>query len=152
VSHIYYKVQITNHCKFKHLHRAYRGEGKGKVMCICQEDPGPAQAQQCDKRLERTTKSTIPWCLAHTASRNGNWSGALGRLHAKKLFPTIVTTMAPMKVNGRIIHPTEDRFISAREVARAQTFPDTFQFDADCRIALKQVNTPKYFKTTTYCK
>lgn len=135
--------------QFKHVHRAYRGEGKRKVMCNCQEHQGPAHGQQCEKRHEQTIKSTIPWCLAHTASRNGNWNGALGRLHPKKHFPTIVTTMAPMKNNGRIIHPTKDRFITAREVARAQTFPDNFQFDAYCRIALKQVNSLKHCMLST---
>jgi site-specific DNA-cytosine methylase len=115
--------------------RAYTGVGKIKKLCNIQD-----HVETCERQREGSLKTTIPWCLAHTATKNGNWNGAMGRLHPRQPFPTIVTSLAPLKSNGRIIHPTNDRFVTVLEVARAQTFPDTFHFDANCKKALKQVS------------
>jgi site-specific DNA-cytosine methylase len=112
----------------------YTGTGKTKSMCKCHSIAGV----KCERRRKGEEK-TIPWCLAHTASRNAHWAGALGRLHPLQPFPTIVTTLNPLKSNGIIIHPTQDRFITVREAARAQSFPDSFHFSADRKSALKQV-------------
>jgi site-specific DNA-cytosine methylase len=103
-------------------------------MCRCHSLAGA----KCEQR-RRGAEKTIPWCLAHTASRNGHWAGALGRLHPMQPFQTIVTTLSPLKSNGIIIHPAQDRFITVREAARAQSFPDSFHFSADRKNALKQV-------------
>jgi C-5 cytosine-specific DNA methylase len=68
-------------------------------------------------------------------------------------FQTIVTTLSPLKSNGIIIHPAQDRFITVREAARAQSFPDSFHFSADRKSALKQVPTsPIYENLTHYFK
>jgi site-specific DNA-cytosine methylase len=119
-------------------------------MCKCQEILVNAGENLCVGR-DGGLKSTIPWCLAHTAKRNGNWKGALGRLHPSEPFPTIVTSLAPLKNNGKIIHPTHNRFLSVREVARAQTFPDTFQFDEDCRVAIMQVSNQTMVRIFCVC-
>lgn len=78
--------------------------------------------------------------MAHTAHKNGHWRGAFGRLHQRQLFPTIVTKQAPMRTEGRILHPTKDRFVTIREVARAQTFHDSYVFDPKRVYALTQVS------------
>lgn len=45
-----------------------------------------------------------------------------------------------MRAEGRILHPTKDRFVTIRELARAQTFPDSFVLDPKRVYALKQVS------------
>lgn len=128
----------------------YWGVGRDKFMCKCHEKLGNAEGNLCEGRVG-ALKSTIPWCLAHTANRNGNWKGALGRLHPSEPFPTIVTSLAPLKNNGKIIHPTLNRFLSVREVARAQSFPDNFQFDSDCRVAIRQVSNQTVVRILSVC-
>ncbi len=49
-----------------------------------------------------------------------------GRLHPKGLFSTILTK-ADLHW-GAYIHPEQDRSLSVRECARAQSFPDRFRF------------------------
>jgi C-5 cytosine-specific DNA methylase len=125
-------MYYDNHCRM--IFSEYSGTGKTKSMCKCQTLAGV----MCERR-QKGAEKTIPWCLAHTASRNAHWAGALGRLHPLQPFQTIVTTLNPLKSNGIIIHPTQDRFITVREAARAQSFPDSFHFSANRKSALKQV-------------
>ena len=49
-----------------------------------------------------------------------------GRLRKDGLFSTILTS--PHLYWGAFIHPVQDRVISVREAARAQSFPDKFEF------------------------
>lgn len=105
-------------------------------MCICNE--GGSNKDEC-KLARPDGETTIPWLLPHSATKNGHWKGALGRLHPGHFFSTITTEPLPMKSEGRLLHHTEDRFITIRELARAQTMPDSFQFSADRKAALKQV-------------
>lgn len=114
--------------------RVYIGNGPDKYVCRCKFDKS---WKKC-KRPKKPT--TIPWLLAHTADRNGHWRGALGRMHEGELFPTIITIQAPMRSEGRILHPTKERCVTIRELARGQTFPDSFVFDLDCVAALRQVS------------
>lgn len=56
---------------------------------------------------------------------DGRYSNRFGRLSWDGMFNTIVTR--PYPYWGRFIHPTQDRVLSARECARAQSFPDRVQ-------------------------
>lgn len=104
--------------------RVYSGAGRTKKLCT--------------KRGSQST--VIPWSLAHTASNNSHWSGAFGRLRSSSFFPTVITKLSPLKRNGKCIHPTLDRYITVREVSRAQTFPDRFCFDGNRDEAVKEVS------------
>lgn len=117
-------------------------------MCPCQRDPPEACLPSPDRS---SPQSLIPRSLAHTASKNGNWSGALGRLAWNDLFATVVTQPNPFKSTGRLLHPILDRFVTVLEIARAQTFPDSFKFHTDHRAAMKQVSMLLYkLKLTRY--
>ena len=61
--------------------------------------------------------------LRHGDSRYEN---RFGRLQKNGIFNTIVHRAHPYW--GRVIHPTQDRVISVRESARAQSFPDRVSF------------------------
>lgn len=61
--------------------------------------------------------------LRHGDNRYDN---RFGRLHDSGIFNTIVHKPEPYW--GRVFHPHQDRVISVRESARAQSFPDTFKF------------------------
>ena len=55
------------------------------------------------------------------------YNAVYGRLHQDLPAPTITTGfMTPGR--GRYIHPTQKRVITAREAARLQGFPDTYDF------------------------
>jgi len=59
-------------------------------------------------------------------ARRSDHTKRYGRLHPKGLFSTILTK-ADLHW-GAYIHPEQDRTLSVRECARAQSFPDRFQF------------------------
>ncbi|KAI1794705.1 S-adenosyl-L-methionine-dependent methyltransferase [Ganoderma leucocontextum] len=51
-----------------------------------------------------------------------------GRLDNDGCFMTALTTLVPNQKGGKVIHPTQHRIITIREAARAQGFPDSYQF------------------------
>lgn len=58
------------------------------------------------------------------------YNSVYGRLHLDRPAPTITTGfMTPGR--GRYIHPTQRRVLTAREAARIQGFPDTYDFRPD---------------------
>ena len=71
----------------------------------------------------------IPDNLKKLRKKYGTGLGArtrFGRLRWDGRFSTILTSPDPYW--GAFIHPEQDRVISVRETARAQTFPDEFEF------------------------
>lgn len=105
-------------------------------MCPCQSN----RDNECFPWPKTTDpESLIPRSMAHTANRNGNWNGAMGRLEWNGLFATIVTQPAPLKSTGRLLHPSLDRFVTIRELARGQCFPDGFKFHELNKAALQEV-------------
>ncbi len=60
-----------------------------------------------------------------------------GRLHWQGIFNTILTK--PYPYWGRVIHPEQDRVLSVRECARAQSFPDWVRFFGKLSDKYKQV-------------
>jgi len=70
-------------------------------------------------------------------ARRSDHTKRYGRLHPDGLFSTILTK-ADLHW-GAYIHPTEDRTLSVRECARAQSFPDRFRFVGSRSEQYKQV-------------
>jgi DNA-cytosine methyltransferase len=70
--------------------------------------------------------SMIPWSAAHTAHRNSNWPSVYGRLQWDGFFPTTITELCPTSKQGAVIHPEQHRYITMRELARSQGFPDAY--------------------------
>lgn len=70
-------------------------------------------------------------------ARRSDHTKRYGRLHPQGLFSTILTK-ADLHW-GAYIHPEQDRTLSVRECARAQAFPDRFQFIGSRGEQFKQV-------------
>lgn len=106
------------------LHRiAYKRDGS---VCTC---AGRGSSLICSGRDKVGVSETlIPWCLAHTAERNGGWPDAFGRLSEEGMFAHVAGYPVPVGPNGRVFHPVQNRFCSVREFARGQGFPDSFGF------------------------
>ena len=66
------------------------------------------------------------WPDCHRRGFGGHLD-AYGRLRWDTPAPAL-TTRCVSYSNGRFGHPDQDRALSAREAARLQTFPDTFEF------------------------
>ncbi|EJD02256.1 S-adenosyl-L-methionine-dependent methyltransferase, partial [Fomitiporia mediterranea MF3/22] len=63
------------------------------------------------------------------------------RLDENEQFRTLMTSYNPGSKGACVIHPTDKRVLSARELARAQGFPDDYEFcPAEERIAVKMRN------------
>jgi hypothetical protein len=81
----------------------------------------------------------IPWSLPHSAARHNQWDGLYGRQNPWGYSPTIVTHATPIGKQGRWLHPTELRIITAREAARMQGFADDFEFTGQPVTRYKQI-------------
>lgn len=81
--------------------------------------------------------SLKPKNLANFHNENGTFSSRYGRLSWDGTFASIVTKPEPYW--GRYIHPAHDRLLSVRECARAQSFPDKFQFTGSISSRYRQV-------------
>jgi DNA (cytosine-5)-methyltransferase 1 len=76
----------------------------------------------------------MPRNLAKTPK---SYDNRFGRLKWDSIFNTIVTKVEPYW--GRVIHPEQDRLISARESARAQGFGDDISFHGPLREKYVQI-------------
>ncbi|KAF5345158.1 hypothetical protein D9758_009647 [Tetrapyrgos nigripes] len=63
-------------------------------------------------------------------ARRGNRPGAYGRLDEDGTFNTIVCNVHPTAKQAKVLHPKCHRMLTVRELARAQGFPDWFEFVA----------------------
>jgi DNA (cytosine-5)-methyltransferase 1 len=72
-------------------------------------------------------------------ARHGDkrYDNRFGRLHWEGIFNTVLTKVEPYW--GRVFHPTQDRVISIREVARAQGLPDNLRFSGPMAARYKQI-------------
>ncbi|KAF9246401.1 hypothetical protein BU15DRAFT_70495 [Melanogaster broomeanus] len=65
------------------------------------------------------------------------------RLDANYVFATALTTVAPNSKGGAVLHPSQKRILSIQECARAQGFPDYYEFlsvnDAPNKIVADQL-------------
>lgn len=77
------------------------------------------------------------WPYCHRGGFGGH-TDVYGRLSWDSPAPTL-TTKCLSYSNGRFGHPSQDRALSAREAARLQTFPDSFQFTGSLTAQGKQI-------------
>ena len=77
------------------------------------------------------------WPDCHRGDFDGH-TDVYGRLSWDRPAPTL-TTKCLSYSNGRFGHPSQDRALSAREAARLQTFPDSFQFTGSLTSQGKQI-------------
>lgn len=91
-----------------------------KGVCSCAESGG----SNCSG--EKQINTLIPWCLVHTATKNYHWVGVYGRIGWDEFFSTTITIPEPSAKQGRVIHPSENRILTVRELARSQGIPDWF--------------------------
>ncbi|XP_026685321.1 DNA (cytosine-5)-methyltransferase 1-like [Diaphorina citri] len=104
---------------------------KKKSVCDCKS------SSSCTSKGQKNT--IIPWSLVHTASRNNNWQGVLGRLAWDESFDMTVNPAALAPARGKILHPEQDRVLTVREYARAQGFPDSYVFRGGICDMYKQI-------------
>lgn len=81
-----------------------------------------------------------PKNLKKLAEKHGVKAGGTSRfrrLEKNGFFTTILTSVDPYW--GCFIHPNQDRVISVREAARAQTFPDSIEFKGGITSQYQQV-------------
>ncbi len=74
---------------------------------------------------------------ANLKKGGGSYDNRFGRLKWDGIFNTIVSKPEPYW--GRYIHPTQDRVLSVRECARAQSIPDVFNFQGTLKEQYLQV-------------
>jgi DNA (cytosine-5)-methyltransferase 1 len=82
----------------------------------------------------------IPDNLKRLSEKYGDGVGSktrFSRLRKNGLFSTIVTSPDPYW--GAFIHPTQNRVISVREAARAQSFPDYVKFEGNLVSKYRQI-------------
>ena len=77
------------------------------------------------------------WPKCHIGDFNGH-TDVYGRLSWDKPAPAL-TTRCISYSNGRFGHPDQDRALSAREAARLQTFPTSFDFAGSLTSQAKQI-------------
>ncbi|MFZ1693057.1 MAG: DNA cytosine methyltransferase [Flavobacteriales bacterium] len=99
--------------------------GPGQTM---KDLPEHLQHPSFQKRANRRVMDGTP-----SEKRGGSPSG-LKRLHADE--PSLTITGAATR---EFIHPTEDRTLTLREAARAQTFPDDFTFVGNQSDRIQQI-------------
>ncbi|KAJ3371671.1 uroporphyrin-III C-methyltransferase [Allomyces arbusculus] len=62
-----------------------------------------------------------------------------GRINATAFVPTVLATYGPRAKSGTVLHPTENRIATVREVARAQGYADGFRLAGSVTAQYKQV-------------
>ena len=77
------------------------------------------------------------WPSCHAGGFGGH-TDVYGRLSWDKPAPTL-TTKCVSYSNGRFGHPSEHRALTAREAARLQTFPDSFEFAGGLTSQARQI-------------
>ncbi|KAI0640019.1 S-adenosyl-L-methionine-dependent methyltransferase [Trametes polyzona] len=85
--------------------------------------PG-ADYRDLDRRLWEWQSTSAVSAMA----RNGYRPGMYGRVDENSWFHTTVTNVAPTAKQSYVIHPTNKRIYTVRELARSQGFPDWFVF------------------------
>eukprot|EP00210_Caulerpa_lentillifera_P002742 g2621.t1 len=79
------------------------------------------------------------WVVQSWNRKKGSPKNVYGRMEATGVVGTLLTSVKP-SCGYPVIHPFENRFLSVREVARIQGFPDDYIFLADDRATSKPLS------------
>lgn len=93
---------------------------------ITNHEARPLRAKQFARIASLKPGQGLKDLPAHLQIKSG-YSGAYGRLTKDMIAPTI-TRWVFHPGSGRWGHPVDKRLITIREIARLQSFPDTFEF------------------------
>ena len=88
----------------------------------------PTSKKSLHRQPDKSESTLIPWSLPHTGFAHNQWTGLYSRIIETGFTATIITTPALIGKQGQWLHPTQDRLITVREAARAQGFPDRYEF------------------------
>ncbi|KAF9227783.1 S-adenosyl-L-methionine-dependent methyltransferase [Gyrodon lividus] len=66
--------------------------------------------------------------LATKKQAEKKYTSLYKRLDANHVFATALTTVAPNSKGGAVLHPSQKRILTVQECARAQGFPDHYEF------------------------
>ncbi|KAF8559697.1 S-adenosyl-L-methionine-dependent methyltransferase [Imleria badia] len=81
--------------------------------------------------------------LAKQKEAETKYASLYKRLDGDHVFATALTTVAPNSKGGTVLHPSQKRILSVQECARAQGFPDNYEFlsanDAPTKIVKDQL-------------
>ena len=62
-----------------------------------------------------------------------------GRAPWDGYFKTTMTVPDPLKKQGQVLHPEQNRILSVRELARSQGFPDSYKFSGTIGDRLREI-------------
>jgi len=104
-----------------------------------EDDPPGDEVMRSTPRMSDENIDRVKWLFENekydlenhmrpACHRDGHtYPSVYGRLHPDRPAPTI-TTGFQTPGRGRFVHPTRQRVLTAREAARIQGFPDSFEF------------------------
>ena len=121
---------------YKNIHYKNNIHGRNRGVCPCMEK----EEGVCDKQSHTQKNTLIPWFMAHSGSRNNDYAGCYGRVPKNGIFATVTTDPCPDGKQGRVVHPDQNRLLSVREFARAQGFPDHYEFCGELADKFRQVS------------
>ncbi|CAI9101509.1 OLC1v1038848C1 [Oldenlandia corymbosa var. corymbosa] len=136
----WYQRQIRGNMRYLNAHIPKKLNEINFLRCKkVQKRPGADWHDIPDKQVKLSNGKVVdllpPW-LPEKANR---WKGLYGRLDWAGKFPTCVTDPQPMGKVGCWFHPQQDRLVTVREYARAQGFPDSYQFSGKIKHQHKQI-------------
>ena len=120
--------------------------GKERGVCPCMEKEASAECMKSSNQKD----TLILWWLVHSGARNNEYAGLYGRVPKDGVFSTVTTDPHPSKKQGRVLHPTQDRVFSVRELARGQGFPDDYRFSGNLEERYRQVHMSHICLSTIY--
>ncbi|EJD53349.1 S-adenosyl-L-methionine-dependent methyltransferase [Auricularia subglabra TFB-10046 SS5] len=115
---------VTDVPQLQHITAGYPSEVVRKICSMSPTDAdyrGMGSHRKSDYMISDPVSST---------GRKGFAPGVYyRRLNNDDAFSTLVTKVHPTGKQSQVIHPSQNRLISVREMARGQGFPDSFRFE-----------------------
>ena len=120
------------------LNYCYKRSDGSKGVCSCFM-VDRRKGNYCDPD-DRQRNTLIPWAAAHATNRNTSMNHKFyGRAPWDGYFKTTMTIPDPLKKQGQVLHPEQNRILSVRELARSQGFPDTYKFSGTIGDRLREI-------------
>ncbi|KAF8590035.1 S-adenosyl-L-methionine-dependent methyltransferase [Ramaria rubella] len=109
---------VTLHCS-----RTFRPTTVERVWHVCSAHVNGPHDLPRELWLPACTKLSTD-----EAKLQQKWQALFSRLKWKEPFNTALTSCRPFMKGSKVLHPTQKRIITARECARSQGFPDSYEF------------------------